>query len=67
MVDERQRAALALFVALIERGQMTTETFANTTAAPEVIEDTVTGITIERVAVSPIAPGGVLPHETERK
>ena len=66
LVDERQRAALSHFIALIDKGVMTSDAFAGTTAPPAAIRDTVVTIEVAPVTVSPIEGGGVLPSD-ERK
>ena len=67
LIDPRQREALVSFVRLAHQGALTGESFKLTTQPPAVIEEQVKVITVDPLAVSPIAPGGVLPSELERK
>ena len=60
IVDERQRAALVSLMRMITDGQLTGDSFRNTTSSPA-------DIGVEPLAVSPIVIGGVLPSEGERK
>ena len=60
VVDQRQRVALTSLMRLINQGQLTEESFKNTTAPPSEIG-------VEPVAVSPIPVGGVLQGESGRK
>ena len=67
LIDPRQREALLSFVRLASQGALTGESFKLTTPPPAVIEEQVKMIAVDPLAVSPIAPGGVLPSELERK
>ena len=67
LIDPRQREALLSFVRLANQGALTGESFKLTTQPPAVIEEQVKAIVVDPVAVSPIAPRGVLPSELERK
>ena len=67
LIDPRQREALAALVRLANQGALTGESFKLTTQPPAVIAEQVKAIVVDPVAVSPIAPRGVLPSELERK
>ena len=67
LIDPRQREALVSFVRLANQGALTEESFKLTTQPPAVIAEQVKVIAVDPLAVSPIAPGGVLPSELERK
>ena len=60
IVDQRQRTAFIAMMRLVNQGQLTEDSFKNTTPAP--VE-----IGVEPVALSPIVVGGVLPPESDRK
>jgi hypothetical protein len=64
IVDPRQRAALLAFIDMVNGAKITAAAFATTTVAPAEIEEQVSTIAVEEVAVSPIVAGGVLPAET---
>jgi len=68
VVDQDQRAALTILVAMIDRGRLTADAFAKTTPqSTDSIADQVVPITIAPVTVSTISPGGVLQNDTQRK
>jgi hypothetical protein len=60
LVDQRQRAALVSMLRLINDGQLTEDSFKNTTPSPAQID-------VQPVTVSPIVVSGVLPSESGRK
>jgi len=67
LIDPRQREALLSLMRLVDQGGLTEESFKRTTEPPAVIEAQVKEIAVDPLVVSPIAPGGVLPSELERK
>ena len=67
IVDQRQRAALGLFVRMVQQGSLPADTLAQTVpASTQPIEEQVLPIAVEPVAVSPIPVGGVLRTGSER-
>ena len=67
IVDQRQRAALGLFLRMAQQGRLPEETLAQTMPTPnQPIEEQILPIAVEPVAVSPIPAGGVLHNEIER-
>jgi len=67
IVDQRQRAALVLFLRMAQQGTLPEETLAQTVPSPNSpMEEQILPIAVEPVAVSPIPVGGVLPSEIER-
>jgi len=67
MVDERQRAALAMLMRLVGDGRLTDEAFAQTTPqSMGAIREQVFPVNVAPVVVSPIAVGGVLWVGAER-
>lgn len=67
IVDQRQRAALGLFLRMAQQGTLPEETLAQTMPMPnQPIEEQIVPIAVEPVAVSPIPVGGVLHNEVER-
>lgn len=67
IVDRGQRAALSLYVRLMQQGRLTEEAAAQTVApSSEPIEAHVLPIAVEPVGVSEISVGGVLQDEVER-
>ena len=67
IVDVRQQEALFSFMRLANRGQLTEAAFQHTRQPPLHIEEGVTTIGVIPVAVSPLAIGGVLQSDSERK
>jgi hypothetical protein len=66
VVDQRQRAALRLFVRLGQHGRLTEAGLADAEQSTVGIKEQVLPIALEPLSVSPIPVGGVLPDEIER-
>ena len=67
IVDQRQRAALDLFLRMAQQGTLPEETLAQIMPTPnQPIEEQILPIAVEPVAVSPIPVRGVLHNEVER-
>ncbi len=67
IVDDRQRAALATLFRMMDQGRVSGDSFAATIPVSlDPIVDQVGAITVAPVVVSAIAPGGVLPNNSER-
>jgi hypothetical protein len=68
IVDQRQRAALGLFLRMAQQGTLPEETLAETSPTlHQPLDEQIVPIALEPVAVSPIPVGGVLHNEIERK
>jgi hypothetical protein len=68
IVDQRQRAALGLFVRMAQQGSLNEENLAQVEpTSHQPIEEQVLPIVVEPVVVSPIPVGGVLHNEVERR
>jgi hypothetical protein len=67
IVDQRQRAALGLFLRMAQQGTLPEDTLAQAVPTPnQPVEEQIPPIAVEPVAVSPIPVGGVLHNEIER-
>lgn len=67
IVDDRQRAAMTTLFRMMDQGRVSSDSFAATIPVSlDPIVDQVGAITVAPVVVNAIAPGGVLPNNSER-